>query len=125
MGLQYLVCKRAMKCGYEKLTSDGSEKMRRVGRSGCWLKSVNGRLRGLRLSRSKKIYLGGFSTVLLSSRIVRIYTHVVNRINMENMYPAVVVPTQWGLPMVSHSHPSVVCRRSTVIPSNRNRKFTF
>ena len=113
MGFQYLATKR-MRSGYEKLTRP-NQKVVRLGRR-CWVKSVNGRLRGLRLSRPRKLSLRAFlSTVLLPSRIVRVYTDVVNRMNLENIYPAVVLPTQWGLPVISH--PSVVCRRSvTVIP---------
>lgn len=124
MGLQYLATKR-MRCGYEKLTTSGStddqKKMNiRVGRRRSWVKSVNGRLRGLRLSRSRKLSLGAFSTVLLSSRrIVRIYTHVANRMNMENIYPTIVLPTQWGLPVLSHPS-SVVCRRRMWLISIRN-----
>nr|KYP71693.1 hypothetical protein KK1_010962 [Cajanus cajan] len=92
-----------MRCGYEKLTSS------RDGRR-CWVKCVNGRLRGLRLSRCRKVSLG----VVLSSRIVRVYSEVVNRMNMQNMYPAIVLSTQWGLPVLSHS--SHLCTRR-VIPS--------
>ncbi|RDX74392.1 hypothetical protein CR513_45872, partial [Mucuna pruriens] len=97
MGWQYLATKR-MRCGYEKLKSS-SQKMMRDGRR-CWVKSLNGRLRGLRLSRSRKVSLG---VVLLSNRILRIYTEVVNRINMENIYPAILLSTHWGLPVLSHS----------------------
>jgi hypothetical protein len=82
----------------------------RVRKRCNWVKSLNGRLRGLRLSRSRKF----FSTVLFSSRIVRIYNEVVNRImNMESSYPVIVLPTQWGLPVLSH--PS----RGVMVSSNR------
>jgi len=112
LGWQYLGTKRR-RCGYEKLTSS-SEKMMRDGRR-CWVKSVNGRLRGLRLSRCRKLSL------LFSSRIVRLYTEVVNTMNMENIYPAIVLSTQWGLPVLSHS--SHVCRSKRTIPLHR--KLTF
>ncbi|KAK7337629.1 hypothetical protein VNO77_18212 [Canavalia gladiata] len=101
-GWQYLATKR-MRCGYEKLTNP-TQKMMRIGRRCCWVKSMNGRLRGLRLSRSRKL-----SLVVLSSRIVRMCTEVVNRMNMENIYPTIVLPTQWGLPVLSHN--SHLCRR--------------
>ncbi|KAF7805006.1 TRNA-specific 2-thiouridylase [Senna tora] len=84
--------RRHRKCGYEKLKG-GDQKVGRA-RMG-W---VNGRLRGLRLSRSTKITVKAFS----GSRIVRMYRHLVRRMNMETIYPAIVVPTQWGLP-----HPSL------------------
>ncbi|CAJ2631801.1 unnamed protein product [Trifolium pratense] len=108
-GLQYLASKRMNSCGYEKLITN--KRMMRVRKRCTWVKSLNGRLRGLRLSRSRKF----FSTVLFSSRIVRIYNEVVNRImNMESSYPVIVLPTQWGLPVLSH-HPS----RSVMVSSNR------
>lgn len=107
MGMQYLATKR-MRYGYEKLRSP-SQRMMRVGKR-CWVKSVNGRLRGLRLSRSRKLSFG----ILLSRRIVRICTEFVDRfMNMENN---IVLTAQWGLPVLSH--PSAVCRRS-VIPLDR------
>jgi hypothetical protein len=108
MGLKYLATKRMNSCGYEKLTN--KRMMMRVRKRCNWVKSLNGRLRCLRLSRSRKF----FSTVLFSSRIVRIYNEVVNRImNMESSYPVIVLPTQWGLPVLSH--PS----RSVMVSSNR------
>ncbi|BAT86165.1 hypothetical protein VIGAN_04379000 [Vigna angularis var. angularis] len=115
LGWQYLASKRT-RCGYEKLTSS-SEKMMRDGRR-CWVKSVNGRLRGLRLSRCRKLSL---AVVLFSSRIVRLYTEVVNSMNMENIYPAIVLSTQWGLPVLSH--PSHVCRSRRTIPLHRKLSF--
>ncbi|KAK7379133.1 hypothetical protein VNO80_04586 [Phaseolus coccineus] len=115
-GWQYLASKRR-RCGYEKLSSSGEKMMMRGGRR-CWVKSVNGRLRGLRLSRCRKLSL---AVVLFSSRIVRLYTEVVKRMNMENIYPAIVLSTQWGLPVLSHS--SHVCRSRRAIPLHT--KLTF
>ncbi|MED6172545.1 hypothetical protein PIB30_051015 [Stylosanthes scabra] len=129
MGFQYLSKRGIMRSsGYERLTSP-SEKVVRLGKQGCWVKSVNGRLRGIRLSRSKRVSLSlkAFSTVLLPmSKIVRMYNDVVNRMNLQELLgnAAVVVPTQWGLPTIishHHHHSSVLCRRNnvTVIPFQR------
>lgn len=115
LGWQYLATKRT-RCGYEKLSSSG-EKMMRDGRR-CWVKSVNGRLRGLRLSRCRKLSL---AVVLFSSRIVRLYTEVVKRMNTENIYPAMVLSTQWGLPVLSHSSHVRRSRRAIPLPT----KLTF
>ncbi|KAL9332404.1 hypothetical protein ACSQ67_002014 [Phaseolus vulgaris] len=109
LGWQYLGGKRR-RCGYEKMSSSG-EKMMRGGRR-CWVKFVNGRLRGLRLSRCRKLSLAVV-------RIVRLYSEVVERMKMENMYPAIVLSTQWGLPVLSHS--SHVCRSRRAI----HTKLTF
>ncbi|KAK7397061.1 hypothetical protein VNO78_18228 [Psophocarpus tetragonolobus] len=106
MGWQYLASKR-MRCGYEKLTSS-SEKVVRDGRR-CWVKCLNGRLRGLRLSRCRKLSLG---VLVLSSRIVRMYSQLVNTmINMDNN-PAILLSSQWGLPVLSHS--SHLCTRRLI-----------
>ncbi|CAL0300169.1 unnamed protein product [Lupinus luteus] len=110
MVLQYLGSKRMRSCGYEKLTSADQKISRQGGH--CWVKSMNGRLRGLRLSRSRKVSVRAFSAILLPSRIlVRIYNDVVNQMNLENMCSATVLATQWGLPVLSH--PSIVCRNVT------------
>lgn len=106
MGWQNLGTKR-IRSGYEKLPSS-DQKMVKDGKR-CWVKSLNGRLRGIRLSRFRKVSL---RVVLSISRVVRIYSEFINRMNMENMYPAIVLPTQWGLPVLSHS--SHVCRRRVI-----------
>ena len=118
MGFQYFGNRR-MRCGYDKLTSS-DQKLARPRRR--WVKYMNGRLRGLRLSKSRQLSLKAFSAILMPHRIVRIYTEIVNRMNMENMYPAVVLPTQWGFPVLSH--PSVMCRKS-VIPLDRKMTCYF
>ncbi|QHO45197.1 hypothetical protein HN51_014795 [Arachis hypogaea] len=95
MGFQYLGT-RGMRSGYERL-----------GKQRCWVKFVNGRLRGIRLSRSKRLSLKAFTI----SKIMRMYNDVVNRMNLQQVLgnAAVVIPTQWGLPVISHHHhPSVL-----------------
>lgn len=82
-----------------------------------WVKKMNGRLKGLRLSRSRRLTLKVFSVVVLSSRIGRIYTKVVNRMKIEGGCPAIIFSTQWGLPVLSH--PSVKCGKKV---SNIDRK---
>ncbi|KAF1861114.1 hypothetical protein Lal_00000533 [Lupinus albus] len=52
--------------------------------------AMNGRLRGLRLSRSRKLSLMAFSAILLPRRkLVRIYNDVVNQMSLENMCSAI------------------------------------
>ncbi|KAL5582770.1 hypothetical protein UlMin_015212 [Ulmus minor] len=96
-----------MRYRYEKLNSIGEK----VGRN-CWTKKMNGRVKGVRLSRSKKITLKVFSVVVLTSRIVRLYNQVLNQIKSDAVYPNIIFSTQWGLPVLSHS--SVKCRPSVV-----------
>ncbi|OIW07056.1 hypothetical protein TanjilG_02690 [Lupinus angustifolius] len=97
MVVYYLASRRMRSYGYEKLTSE-NQKMARPGR--LWVKAMDGRLRGLRLSRSRKLSLRAFSAILLPRRkLVRIYNDFVNQMNLENMCSAIVLPTQWGLPV--------------------------
>ncbi|KAK7269502.1 hypothetical protein RIF29_22233 [Crotalaria pallida] len=105
MLMQYLASRRMRSCGYVRLTS-ADQKMARPGRR-CWVKAMNGRLRGLRLSRSRKLSVRAFSAMLLPSRIVvGMYNDFVNQISLENMSSAIVLSSQFGLPVISH--PSIV-----------------
>ncbi|BFG36687.1 hypothetical protein CerSpe_229610 [Prunus speciosa] len=87
-------------CQYEKLTKR-NEKVGRPGRH--WVKKMNGRLKGLRLSRSRKLTLKIFSAVVWPSRFARICSDIVNRMKVDGAYPSIIFSTQWGLPVLSHS----------------------
>lgn len=99
MGLQDLVG-GGLRFQYEKL-SKRNEKNGRSGRH-IWVKKMNGRLKGFRLSRSRKFTLKVFS-VVWPIRIARIYSEIVNRLKIDGVYPNIVFCTQWGLPVLSHS----------------------
>ncbi|PRQ42565.1 hypothetical protein RchiOBHm_Chr3g0459041 [Rosa chinensis] len=86
---------------YEKL-SKRNEKMSRCGRH-IWVKKMNGKLKGFRLSRSRKFTLKVFSVVVWPRRIARIYSEVVKRLKTDGVYPNIIFSTQWGLPVLSHS----------------------
>ena len=110
MGFQDIVGGR-LRCRYERLSGIDHEKVTKpAGR--CWVKKTNGRLKGLRLSRSRKLTLKVFSVVVFTSRIARIYNEIVNRMSIDGVYPNVIFTSQWGLPVLSHS--SVKCRKSVV-----------
>ncbi|XP_059458953.1 uncharacterized protein LOC132188493 [Corylus avellana] len=98
MGFQDLLSRRLRYCRYKKL-NNADEKVARP--RSCWVQKRNGRLKGLRLSRSRKIILKAFSVMVLPIRIARIYADIVNRVN-DGVCPAIIFPTQWGLPVVSH-----------------------
>ncbi|KAK9291707.1 hypothetical protein L1049_019656 [Liquidambar formosana] len=91
---------------YEKLSSADEKAVRPRRR---WVKKMNGRLRGLRLARSRKLTLKAFSVILLP-RIAKIYADIVNRMKTEGICPAIIFSSHWGLPVLSHS--SVKCRKS-------------
>ncbi|GMY22201.1 MTR_7g111200 [Fagus crenata] len=115
MGFQDLVGGH-LRRRYKKLTN-ADEKVARPRRH--WVKKMNGRLKGLRLSRSRKLTLKAFSMMVFPARIARMYADIANRINIEGVCPAFIYPTQWGLPVLSH--PSV-CRKSVI---SLNRDLTY
>ncbi|KAJ6917888.1 hypothetical protein NC651_012174 [Populus alba x Populus x berolinensis] len=99
---------------YEKLISGGDQyHMARPRRWRYWVKKMNGGVKGLRLSRSRKLTFKALSAILMpspKSRIARVYAHVIDRIKMVDdlaLYPNIIFSTHWGLPVLSHPHPSV------------------
>ncbi|KAI6695479.1 hypothetical protein NL676_023189 [Syzygium grande] len=108
MGLQDIGAGR-FRYQYEKLINVDEKTTRPRGR---WVRNVNGKLKALRLSRSRKLTLRAFSLIALPSKMARIYRDIVNRMNLDGIYPAITFSSQWGLPVLSHS--SVKCRRGVV-----------
>ncbi|WCJ26805.1 hypothetical protein M5689_008595 [Euphorbia peplus] len=76
-----------------------------------WLKKINGGIKGIRLSSSKKLSL---TVLIFGSRISKIYGEIVSRIKEMYLeddiyFPRIIFSTQLGLPVLSH-HSSVTCR---------------
>ncbi|KAJ6883219.1 transmembrane protein 184B-like [Populus alba x Populus x berolinensis] len=96
---------------YEKLGNDEDQYheklMARPRRRHCWVKKMNGRVKGLRLSRSRKLTFKALSVILMpspSSRIAKVYAHIIDRIKIMddlNLYPNIILSTRWGLPVRS------------------------
>ncbi|XVF56885.1 hypothetical protein PTKIN_Ptkin06aG0156300 [Pterospermum kingtungense] len=79
-------------CRYEKLRNDPNKERPRKR----WVKKMRGGLKGLRLSRSRKLSLKIFS-------IARIYIDIVDRMKMDaGICPNIMFSTHWGLPTLSH-----------------------
>lgn len=97
------------RCQYKRLISAADIEVARPKRR--WLK----KLKGLRLPKSRKMTVKVFSLFVLQRRIAKISAHIVSRIKMDEICPAIVFSTQWGLPVLSHS--SVRCRMNVI--SNR------
>ncbi|KAM2045960.1 hypothetical protein ACFX1T_010097 [Malus domestica] len=102
MGFQDIVGGR-LGCNYEKLAKS-NEKVGRPERQ-QWVKKMNGRPKGFRLSRSWKLTLKIFSVVVWTSRITRICSDIVNRMKVDVAYPTIIFSSQRGLPVLFH--PSV------------------
>lgn len=100
VGLHYFGKRRA-KLKYEKLANEDQK----CGRArGGWVKY--GRMRGLRIWRSRKISVKMSSYALTLTRIVRVYNEVVKLMDLESVCPAISLRTYWGIPVISH--PSLV-----------------
>ncbi|KAK3228983.1 hypothetical protein Dsin_000864 [Dipteronia sinensis] len=105
---------RRVRHRYKKLTCD--EAAARPKSRRCWVKKMNGGLRGLRLSRSRKLTLKATLPgvmVLRASKIVRImYGDILERImNVDGLCPNIIFTTQWGLPVLAH--PSLKSKRNS------------
>lgn len=115
---------------YEKLTRGedldeerGIGSMRRniASRRRCfWVKRMNGKLmRGLKISRSRKVSWKGFSWFVFPRKIARVYSEIVKRlIDLDGSN--IIFATTWGFPVLSHNN-SVKCRKSNVIPLDSHR----
>ncbi|WRX23868.1 hypothetical protein QQP08_017007 [Theobroma cacao] len=84
-------------CRYEKLRNVGDARPRRR-----WVKKMSGGLKGLRLSRSRK--LKTLCSVVFANRITRIYADIAHRLKMDGtLCPNIIFATHWGLPTLSHT----------------------
>lgn len=78
-----------------------------------WAKKMNGRLKGFRLVRSRRLNWKAFSVVLWPKRIAGIYADIVNRIlKIDGVCPGIIFSCQLGLPVLSH--PNAKCRRNAL-----------
>ncbi|KAL3635177.1 hypothetical protein CASFOL_019724 [Castilleja foliolosa] len=77
---------------YEKLVDKKAAKTKRR----FWPKKLNGRVKGLKLSRPRKFNIA----FVLSRKISKICAGFVK---MDEVYPSIVFSCQWGLPVLSHS----------------------
>lgn len=95
--------------GYHRLEINGENTRRQV-----WTKKVRGRVvKGVKLSRARKLNWKPFSIVfVLSRRIARFYGGFVKRMKMDEACPAIVFSYQWGIPVLSHSSSVSRCSRS-------------
>lgn len=88
---------------YKKLPSSDEKGCRRRR---IWLKKMNGRVKGVKLERSRrKLNWKAFSIMyVLSRKIARKYVDFVERMNMEEAcrLPSIVFSCNWGLPILSH-----------------------
>ncbi|KAG8363338.1 hypothetical protein BUALT_Bualt19G0012000 [Buddleja alternifolia] len=73
---------------------------------GFMMKRGNGRVKGLKLSRTRKLNWKPFSMFfVLSRKIGKMYGDFVKKLmKMDELAcPAIVFSTQWGLPVLSHN----------------------
>ncbi|KAL3515820.1 hypothetical protein ACH5RR_022722 [Cinchona calisaya] len=95
---------------YERLITSSDESLAMTRRF-CF-KKLNGRFKGLRLSRSRKLNWKPFlSLVVIPRRIAAVYDAIVKRLKMDDLCPGIVFSCPWGLPVFSHSS-SFNCRNA-------------
>ncbi|KAK6911731.1 hypothetical protein RJ641_023824 [Dillenia turbinata] len=103
---------------YKRLKATEEKKVTTRPRRG-WVKIMNGRLKGLRLSpRSRKLNWKTFSIIVKPRRIAGIYAEIVKRLNMvDELCPTIIFSSHWGLPVLSHSS---YWSRKRALSINRN-----
>ncbi|KAK4427535.1 hypothetical protein Salat_1522400 [Sesamum alatum] len=77
------------------------------------MRRVDGRIKGVKLSRARKLNWKPFSIMFVLSRKIAGF---VKRMKMDDACPAIIFSCQWGLPVISHSS---VNTRKTPISSYR------
>lgn len=91
---------------YERLKADANNaKVVMIKpRKRCWLKRMRmkGGVKGVRLSRSRKLIMKAFSVVVLAGRMAKLYADIVERMKMDGFCPNIIFSTQWGFPVLSH-----------------------
>ncbi|KAG8363977.1 hypothetical protein BUALT_Bualt19G0078500 [Buddleja alternifolia] len=85
---------------YEKLVSGDDQKGAARGRSRFLMKKLSRRVKGLKLTRCRKLNWKTFSMMLTLSRKIG---EAVRKMKMDEACPAIVFSCQWGLPVLSHS----------------------
>ncbi|CAA0806570.1 Unknown protein [Striga hermonthica] len=88
---------------YEKLVENDKKPARSPARR-FWSRRPNGRVKGLKLSRCRKLSWRPFViTTVLSRKIHKICADFVERMKSDEACPAILFSCQWGLPVLSHS----------------------
>ncbi|KAF4359069.1 hypothetical protein G4B88_020613 [Cannabis sativa] len=121
MGFQEIIGGRHRCDRYEKLSSNSSRISldEKVGNNTKSKFGRRKRVKGIRLSRSRKITLKVFSMVVFTSKIVRIFNEIVSRMSLDGVYPNIIFTSQWGLPVLSHHSSPNNCTK-TAISFHRN-----
>ncbi|KAH7867332.1 hypothetical protein Vadar_032045 [Vaccinium darrowii] len=88
---------------YEKLHSINEKAVAGPRPRPRWMAKMNGKLKGFRLPRSRKLNWKAISGVTFPTAIARIYYDIVRRTKMEDICSGVTFSGQWGLPVLSHS----------------------
>ncbi|KAL4588359.1 hypothetical protein LXL04_001243 [Taraxacum kok-saghyz] len=121
MGVQEMM-ERCHNTGYKKLIIVGKKPIMGMPRRCRMLKKVNKRLKGFKLSSTRKLKWRSFWIALMPKRTLQICCDLLNRLKVDGEYPAIVFSNQWGLPVLSH--PTSKCRNSNVLsykkPGNIN-----
>uniref|UniRef100_A0A1J3J1Q3 Uncharacterized protein n=3 Tax=Noccaea caerulescens TaxID=107243 RepID=A0A1J3J1Q3_NOCCA len=83
-------------CRYQKLSHHYEKITTRATRHN-WGKKLDGRSKGFRLNRSRRLVL---KALVLPRRILSIYARITDKMNREGFYPNLTLSSHWGFPIV-------------------------
>ncbi|XP_022547382.2 uncharacterized protein LOC103837131 [Brassica rapa] len=83
-------------CRYQKLGHHYEKATTRTIRHN-WGKKIEGRSKGFRLNRPRRLVL---KALVLPRRISSIYARITDKMNMEGFYSNLVLFSHWGFPIV-------------------------
>ncbi|KAG1367612.1 hypothetical protein COCNU_14G000800 [Cocos nucifera] len=106
MGFQDIVTGCPGGC-YQRLDQQHDEAVRSGRR---WLRNLNGKMVAL---RSKKIKWRCFPSMGAARRIAELYAGIAETAKLDEVVtPAIILSSQWGLPVFSHS--SSLCKKREI-----------
>lgn len=83
-------------CQYQKLSHHYEKVTTRTIRH-KWGKKLEGRSKGFRLNRPRRLVL---KALVLPRRILSIYARITDKMNREGLYPNLILSSHWGFPIV-------------------------
>ncbi|KAL9229481.1 hypothetical protein vseg_004943 [Gypsophila vaccaria] len=76
----------------------------RVRRRCFWVKKTNGKmLKGVKMSKPKRVNWKAYSLIVFPRKIARIYREVVKKLIELNCGSNLILTSTWGIPVLSHA----------------------
>lgn len=107
--------------GYTRLSNPCHEK--KTGPRKQWQKSLRKKVRGMKLTRSRKLSWKAISLIMVPRKIRSMYREILNALSLEGGWINAPFITSWGLPALSHS--SVKCQKTAVMSCHDSILFAW